>query len=67
MAKKKNVALVVTHRREFLKLSKVALARESGLEVITIKRLEAGTVQPRLETLQAVAKALRVPITDLLP
>ena len=67
MATKSKTAKTVTKLREAMKLSKAALARNAGLEVITIKRLEAGKVNPRLETLQALAKALNVPMVELLP
>ena len=67
MAAKSKTAKTVTKLREAMKLSKAALARNAGLEVITIKRLEAGKVNPRLETLQALAKALNVPMVELLP
>ena len=50
-----------------MKLSKAALARKSGLEVITIKRLEADKVSPRLETLLALAKVMDMSLADLLP
>ena len=42
------------------------LARKSSAGRITIVRIERGEQSPRLKTLQAIAHALSVPITELL-
>ncbi len=65
--KKSKAAHAVTKRRIEMKLSKAALARKCGLQVITIKRLEADKVSPRLETLLALAKVMDMSLADLLP
>lgn len=48
-------------------LSQEELARRSGLLQVYIARIEAGQiVSPRIETRRKLAKALVVPITELL-
>lgn len=42
------------------------LAREACTGRITIVRIEGGEQSPRLKTLQAIAQALSVPVTELL-
>jgi len=41
------------------------LAELSGVGFVTIARIEAGTLDPRLSTLQKLSKALRVSLTEL--
>ena len=47
------------------KLSQRALAELTGLSYVHIARIETGDYDPRLSTLQALAKALKVKIGDL--
>lgn len=47
-------------------LSQRALAKVSGVGHITIARLEVGQFDPRLSTLRALAKALKVKVADLI-
>lgn len=51
--------------RKKKKLSQRALAELSGINHITIARIETGVFDPRLSTLRALAKALKVKIADL--
>ena len=44
--------------REALEVSREAIAERSGLSVSTIRRIEAGTVDPKVTTLWALAKAM---------
>ena len=46
-------------------LSQRALAKLSTVGHITIARIETGIFDPRLSTLRALAKALKVKISDL--
>ena len=47
------------------KLSQRALAELTGLSFVHIARMETGDYDPRLSTLKALAKALKVKIGDL--
>lgn len=51
--------------REALEVSQVTIAERSGLSVSTIRRIEAGTVDPRVTTLWALAKAMETEIYEL--
>jgi transcriptional regulator with XRE-family HTH domain len=42
------------------------LARKSGVHYTTIIRIEQGKVSPSLDTLEKLAKALNITVTDLL-
>ena len=48
-------------------LSQERLAARAGLTTWTINRLEAGKINPTLQTVQRVADALGVEIVDLFP
>jgi predicted transcriptional regulator len=41
------------------------LARISGVHYVSLARLEAGLLDPRLSTLRKLSKALKVTITEL--
>ena len=56
--------MVVIRKKK--KLSQRALAELSGINHVTIARIETGVFDPRLSTLRALAKALTVKIADLL-
>jgi transcriptional regulator with XRE-family HTH domain len=43
------------------------LARKSGVHYTTIVRIERGQVSPSLDTLEKLAEALNIQVTDLLP
>jgi transcriptional regulator with XRE-family HTH domain len=52
--------------RERRKLTQQQLADAIGAHRVTIAKLEAGTIKPRVDLLEALATALRVRVTDLL-
>ncbi|NUW40101.1 helix-turn-helix transcriptional regulator [Nonomuraea rhodomycinica] len=47
-------------------MSQAELARRTGLSKATLSQLEAGLGNPTVDTLDAIAVALAVPLTDLL-
>ena len=47
-------------------LSQAALAREAGIGRVTLVRLEKGEQSPRYKTLDAIARALGVDVSELL-
>lgn len=51
--------------REALEVSQATVAERSGLSVSTIRRIEAGTIDPRITTLWALAKALQTEVYEL--
>jgi transcriptional regulator with XRE-family HTH domain len=51
--------------REAQDLSRQELARKAGMNRETIRLLEAGRFDPTLRTLTKLARALGVPLTDL--
>ena len=60
------IAAQVRLRRMQRGLSAAELARQAGLGKATVSALEAGRANPTVDTLDALAVALRVPLTDLL-
>jgi transcriptional regulator with XRE-family HTH domain len=56
----------IRRRREQRGMSGAELARRSGLSKATLSQLEAGKGNPTIETLDALAVALLIPLTDLL-
>lgn len=60
------VGAQIRRRREQRGLSSAELARRAGLSKATLSQLEAGRGNPTIETLDALAIALRIPLTDLL-
>jgi predicted transcriptional regulator len=46
-------------------LSQRALGKLSGVGYVTIARIEMGTIDPRISTLKALAKALKVNVSEL--
>jgi transcriptional regulator with XRE-family HTH domain len=58
--------LRLRHIREGKGVSLRALAKGSGVAVATLTHLEAGGFDPRLSTLQRLAKALRVTVAALI-
>ncbi len=53
----------IRHRKG---LSQRELARLSGITQVTIARIESGVFDPRLSTLRALAKAMKVQARDLI-
>lgn len=47
-------------------MTQAGLAKKVGVHEITISRLERGERQPSMALLQRLAKALGVPVTELL-
>ncbi|MET8146238.1 XRE family transcriptional regulator [Sphaerisporangium sp. NPDC005288] len=56
----------IRRRRAQRGMSAAELARRAGLSKATLSGLEAGTGNPTIDTLDAVAVALHIPLTDLL-
>ena len=52
--------------REAAKLTQEDLAHEAGISTSTLSRIERGTYQPRLDTLDKLAQALKVSVVELL-
>jgi transcriptional regulator with XRE-family HTH domain len=52
--------------REQRGLSQVALAERAGTHPISVAKWETGGRTPSIDLLEKLAKALRVPVTDLL-
>ncbi|MEU4674631.1 XRE family transcriptional regulator [Amycolatopsis sp. NPDC023774] len=60
------VGAKINQRRQQRGMSAAELARRAGLSKATLSGLEAGRGNPTIDTLDAIAVALRIPITDLL-
>ncbi|WP_328885481.1 helix-turn-helix domain-containing protein [Streptomyces sp. NBC_00316] len=60
------VGAQIRRRREQRGMTGAELARRAGLSKATLSQLEAGKGNPTIETLDALAVALRIPLTDLL-
>ncbi|GAA4068411.1 helix-turn-helix domain-containing protein [Nonomuraea soli] len=56
----------VRQRRQQRGMSQAELARRTGLSKATLSQLEAGTANPTIDTLDSIAVALAIPLTDLL-
>ncbi|MEV4754538.1 XRE family transcriptional regulator [Micromonospora sp. NPDC049559] len=56
----------VQRRRQQRGMSQAELARRTGLSKATLSQLEAGVANPTIDTLDAIAVALAIPLTDLL-
>jgi len=61
----KRVAARVVELRQARGLSQEALAAKTGLNRVTLARLERAMHPPNLETLERIARALRVSLADL--
>jgi transcriptional regulator with XRE-family HTH domain len=59
------VAARVVQLRQARGLSQEALAQKTGLNRVTLARLERALHPPNLETLERIAKALRVSLAEL--
>ncbi|GLC63054.1 hypothetical protein PLESTB_001975900 [Pleodorina starrii] len=62
----KAIAAALKREREAVGLSLTEVARQAGIAKSTLSQLEAGTGNPNLETLWALAVALDVSLADLL-
>jgi transcriptional regulator with XRE-family HTH domain len=62
----KIIAANVRNRRILSKVSQQDLAKRCGLSQSTIAQIEYGRKQPGIDTLEALAKALKVPAWKLL-
>jgi transcriptional regulator with XRE-family HTH domain len=51
--------------REALEVSRETVAKRSGLSVSTIRRIEAGTGDPKITTLWALAKAMEAELYEI--
>ena len=51
--------------RKIKGFSQDRLSKVSGVSRVTIARIEAGTTSPNLKTLELIANALKVPVTDI--
>lgn len=64
---KQKVGTMLKEMRERKGLTQVELANKAGIDQGYLAKLETGVkVNPSLAILQRIAKALRVPITELL-
>jgi transcriptional regulator with XRE-family HTH domain len=59
------VAKRVVELRQKRRMSQEALAKKTGLNRVTLARLERALHPPNLDTLDRIAKALKVPLVDL--
>ena len=64
---KTSIAKKIIHFRKVKGITQETLAEETGLNVRTIQRIEAGEVDPRLYTLKSIADVLGVNLEELLP
>jgi len=62
----RNVGLRIAFQREKRGLTQDELARRSWIHRVTLANIERGAEQPTLDTLARIAKALKVPVGDLL-
>ena len=60
------ISMKIKKLRERKGLTQVSLAKNAGLALATIEKIEGKTRVPTLETRKKLAKALGVPITELL-
>lgn len=60
------LAMKLKQFRKRRRMTQEALAREADMSVGYIARLETGRHDPKLSTLQRLARALGVPVTELL-
>jgi XRE family transcriptional regulator, regulator of sulfur utilization len=62
----KQLGMKIKQRREAKGLSQEVLAKRARISREYVNRLEAGRYDPTIGTLQRLAKALGVPVTELL-
>jgi DNA-binding XRE family transcriptional regulator len=59
-------AAIVAKPRKAKKLTRYALAKAAGISQVYVRKLEEGRSDPTVGMLQRLAKALGVPVTELL-
>ncbi len=62
----KQIGAKIRRLRKTAGMSQAALAKRARLTRVYVTRLEAGRQDPSLSTINALARALRVPVTRLL-
>ncbi len=62
-----DVGPVIRHMRETRQWAQTALAQRARISRITLNRIEGGSQDPTLHTLERIARALGVRVRDLLP
>lgn len=60
-----NLARTITEKREMAGLTYAELARRTGTAQSTIMRIETEQIQPKVETVVAIARELDIPVSDL--
>ena len=63
----KKIGEKIKEIREKAKLTQVQVAQKAGIHVNYFARLERGEVNPSVEIVQNIAKALKVKSGDILP
>ena len=66
MRGRKTLGERIRHFRESAGLTQEGLARAADIGRVTLVRLEKGEQTPRFKTLDAIAKALGIPVSELL-
>jgi DNA-binding XRE family transcriptional regulator len=64
--KTQEIGTTIRALRERAGLSQEALARGAGMIRANLSRIEASKHRPTLETLERIARALKVPVADLI-
>jgi transcriptional regulator with XRE-family HTH domain len=62
----RNIGDAVRTLRNMADLSQAALAQKAGIDRVTILRIEKGQMSPRMDTVEAIAKALKTTPSKLL-
>ena len=61
----RHLAVVIRERRERAGLSQAELAQLAGISRMTVQFLESGSTVPRTDTVDFIARALRISVTEL--
>jgi len=61
-----HVGMKIEYYRKEKNISRAALSEKSGISEISIRKYESGERNPKIETLNKIAIALGVPLSDLL-
>jgi transcriptional regulator with XRE-family HTH domain len=59
------IGKAIRQQRDRARMSQSALARKAKVGRVTLNRIEMGTQQPELATLDRIAKALKIPLREL--
>ncbi len=65
-AKRYTLGVNIRRRREARGLTQAVLAKRAKLHRVSLAKIETGAMLPRLTTLARLARALGVPVTELL-